>query len=357
MRRATGCEGDRVRPGERLRRPGRAQHDAILSDTSEPADAVLTDPALAGGALMLGHPLGTRPPGHRLRGTAADDRQPGHGPIRHGPHPASWAPRPTTQRPSAQGRSPHRVPHSGADCPGHGTGSFTASHCRSRCWTGPVTRTRSCSSPCPSSSTPAPMRPRVCISPARSRPPAPGRRSLHGGVIWTARALSSTSPRGPSPTATTRRSSLLHSRGSPSTTYSWSSRPAAARSTPSHRCPQRARRQVPAVRRAAPEDRRVRHQRWLRRCAVRPSVWRAHRHQQWSGGQARGGRPHRRSGVGRRLNSEAPTADNVRKAVRAVLHDPRYRAAAQRISASMARAEGMAGLARTVDDLAAPRSS
>ena len=63
------------------------------------------------------------------------------------------------------------------------------------------------------------------------------------------------------------------------------------------------------------------------------------------------------SGVGRRLNSEAPTAHNVRMAVRAVLQDPRYQAAAQRISASMARAEGMAGLARIVDDLAARRSS
>ena len=59
------------------------------------------------------------------------------------------------------------------------------------------------------------------------------------------------------------------------------------------------------------------------------------------------------SGVGRRVNSEAPKASDVGKAVRAVLQDPRYRDAAQRISASMARAEGMAGLARIVDDLAA----
>ncbi len=44
-------------------RPARPQYDAIMAaHAEEAADAVLTDPALAGGALLTGHPLGTRPP-------------------------------------------------------------------------------------------------------------------------------------------------------------------------------------------------------------------------------------------------------------------------------------------------------
>ena len=44
-------------------RPGRAQHDAIMAmHQAEPAGALLTDPAFAGGAFLLGHPLGRRPP-------------------------------------------------------------------------------------------------------------------------------------------------------------------------------------------------------------------------------------------------------------------------------------------------------
>ncbi len=59
------------------------------------------------------------------------------------------------------------------------------------------------------------------------------------------------------------------------------------------------------------------------------------------------------SGVGRRLGSETPSPASVGAAVRAVLHEPRYRASAQRIAASMARARGMAHLAELVDRLAA----
>jgi len=44
-------------------RPGRPQHDAVMAaHAAAPADAVLTDPAFAGGAFLLGHPLGVRPP-------------------------------------------------------------------------------------------------------------------------------------------------------------------------------------------------------------------------------------------------------------------------------------------------------
>src|SRR5262245_65006759 len=44
-------------------RPARAQYDAIMAaHAAEPIDAVLTDPAFAGGAYLLGHPIGVRPP-------------------------------------------------------------------------------------------------------------------------------------------------------------------------------------------------------------------------------------------------------------------------------------------------------
>jgi MGT family glycosyltransferase len=44
-------------------RPGRVQHDAVMAaHVTESADVVLTDPAFAGGAFLLGHPLGVRPP-------------------------------------------------------------------------------------------------------------------------------------------------------------------------------------------------------------------------------------------------------------------------------------------------------
>ena len=44
-------------------RPGRAHCDAIMAlHAAEPADVVLTDPAFVGGAFLLGHPLGVRPP-------------------------------------------------------------------------------------------------------------------------------------------------------------------------------------------------------------------------------------------------------------------------------------------------------
>src|SRR5262245_10495820 len=44
-------------------RPARAQHDAVMAaHTDQPGDVVLADPAFTGGALVLGHPLGVRPP-------------------------------------------------------------------------------------------------------------------------------------------------------------------------------------------------------------------------------------------------------------------------------------------------------
>jgi UDP:flavonoid glycosyltransferase YjiC (YdhE family) len=43
-------------------RPARAQHDAVMvAHAAEPADVAITDPAFAGGALILGHPRAERP--------------------------------------------------------------------------------------------------------------------------------------------------------------------------------------------------------------------------------------------------------------------------------------------------------
>src|SRR5262245_1701884 len=43
-------------------RPARPQHDAVMAAHAEdPADVVLTDPAFAGGAFLLGHPRAKRP--------------------------------------------------------------------------------------------------------------------------------------------------------------------------------------------------------------------------------------------------------------------------------------------------------
>jgi MGT family glycosyltransferase len=59
------------------------------------------------------------------------------------------------------------------------------------------------------------------------------------------------------------------------------------------------------------------------------------------------------SGVGRRLTTETPTPAAVRRAVRAVLGDRRYRAAAERIADRMATAGGLQLLSDTVDELIA----
>jgi UDP:flavonoid glycosyltransferase YjiC (YdhE family) len=58
------------------------------------------------------------------------------------------------------------------------------------------------------------------------------------------------------------------------------------------------------------------------------------------------------SGVGRRLKSETPSSSSVGSAVRSVLRDPGYRANAQRVAASMARAGGLSRLAELVDEIA-----
>ena len=57
------------------------------------------------------------------------------------------------------------------------------------------------------------------------------------------------------------------------------------------------------------------------------------------------------SGVGRRQRTEQPSPRALRRDILAVLKDPRYRQASQRIAAVMAAAPGFAGLATIVDQL------
>jgi MGT family glycosyltransferase len=59
------------------------------------------------------------------------------------------------------------------------------------------------------------------------------------------------------------------------------------------------------------------------------------------------------TGVGRRIKSERPSARAMRRDIHAVLDQPRYRQASQRIAADMAAAPGFAGLAGVVDRLVA----
>ena len=57
------------------------------------------------------------------------------------------------------------------------------------------------------------------------------------------------------------------------------------------------------------------------------------------------------SGVGRRIRKEQPSPRVLRRAIRRVLHEPRYRDASRRIAADMAVAPGLDGLTRIVDAL------
>jgi MGT family glycosyltransferase len=57
------------------------------------------------------------------------------------------------------------------------------------------------------------------------------------------------------------------------------------------------------------------------------------------------------SGVGRRIRTERPTPRALRRAILAVLNEPRYRQASQRVAADMAAAPGFPELARIVDEL------
>ena len=58
------------------------------------------------------------------------------------------------------------------------------------------------------------------------------------------------------------------------------------------------------------------------------------------------------TGVGVRFKEESPTPEALRKAVRRVLADDRYRVAAGHMSKLMTQAPGLDGLARIIDDLA-----
>jgi UDP:flavonoid glycosyltransferase YjiC (YdhE family) len=58
------------------------------------------------------------------------------------------------------------------------------------------------------------------------------------------------------------------------------------------------------------------------------------------------------SGVGRRIRTDRPKPRALRRDILAVLNDPSYRHASERIAADMAAAPGFDGLAAVVDRLA-----
>jgi MGT family glycosyltransferase len=59
------------------------------------------------------------------------------------------------------------------------------------------------------------------------------------------------------------------------------------------------------------------------------------------------------TGVGRRIRSEQPSPRALRRDILAVLHEPKYRQASERIATEMASAPGFPGLAKVVDRLVA----
>lgn len=63
------------------------------------------------------------------------------------------------------------------------------------------------------------------------------------------------------------------------------------------------------------------------------------------------------AGVGRRIKTERPSARALRRDILAVLKEPRYREASQRVAAEMAVAPGFSGLASIVDNVAGSKSS
>jgi MGT family glycosyltransferase len=63
------------------------------------------------------------------------------------------------------------------------------------------------------------------------------------------------------------------------------------------------------------------------------------------------------AGVGRRLTALSPKADHIRQAVKAVLHDERYRRAAAAMAERMARSGGLDALSRIVDGAARPSAA
>lgn len=59
--RLSGVKALRRDVGEVFLAPARSQYQAIMRQIDEPTDAVLADPAFAGGLLYAGHPTSTRP--------------------------------------------------------------------------------------------------------------------------------------------------------------------------------------------------------------------------------------------------------------------------------------------------------
>ena len=331
--------------------PARPQYDAVMAaHAAEPASAVLTDPAFAGGAFVLGHPRTQRPAvvvcGVLPLSIASRDTAP----YGLGLPPTRWLNQARNRALTAITRPifKRRPAHRRSDVPR----SPRRRACPTRCSTGPGTPMPSCSSPCRPSSIPGPMRRRRCTSPGRSAPPA---RRPRGPAWWS--DLDSGRPVihvtqgtiankdfgqlvGPTLEALADDDVIVvvSTGGRPLDTLP--PLPANARAAeylPYDELLTRTdvfvtnggyggvqyalRYGVPIVATGGKED--------------KPEV---------------GGRVVW-SGVGRRIRREKPSPRALRRAIRRVLHDPRYRDASRRIAADMAAAPGLDGLTAIVDRL------
>ena len=324
-------------------KPARPQHDAVMAaHAAEPADAVLTDPAFAGGAFVLGHPRAERPAvvvcGVLPLSLASRDTAP----YGLGLPPARWLNRARNRaltaltRPVFRGvtriademyRDLHGValPFPILDWAGHADAVVQ--------FTVPAFEY-------PRSDAPATLHFAGPISATGSQAPRPGWwADLDGGrpVVHVTQGTIANKDFGQlvGPTLEALADDdvlvVVSTGGRPLDTLP--PLPDNARAA-----------EYLALRRAAAAHRRVRHQRRLRRRPVRPALRRADRGHRRQGGQARSRRPRR---VVRRRPSDphgAPQPAALRRAIRRVLDDPRYRDASRRIAADMAAAPGLDGL-------------
>lgn len=63
------------------------------------------------------------------------------------------------------------------------------------------------------------------------------------------------------------------------------------------------------------------------------------------------------SGTGIRCKQERPSPDSLRRAIRRILADDRYRTSAQQLARRMTDAPGLTGLSTLIDDLSIPATA
>ena len=354
-RETEGHQGDCARHGARLRpsREGTVRHRHDRAGGAAPPMPCSSTPRSPGGTLLSGHSRAERPPVVVCGVLPLPLPSRDTAPFGTGLPPARWLNRPRNAALAAVGR---RVLANADRVAESSTARCTVATSRAPWSTGSVKPMPSCSSPSRPSSTPAPTRLsrsfRWAAECHRFGGPASGLVARSRRVA--ARRASHAGHRGQCRLSTTHRAGT---RGPGRSRMCWSSSaPAVAQSTHCHRYrPTRARPHPP-----------------YDELLPRTSVFATNGG--YGGVQyalrygvpivATGGKEDKPevgarvawSGVGRRIRSERPSATALRRALLAVLDEPRYRQASQRIAEQMAAASGFAGLAKVVDELsAAPR--